>query len=73
MTASNARGLPFGIQLDAKIPMRDGVLLSADIYRSPTGGPFPTLLQRTPYDNQSDRELHEFVPRFVESGYAVVM
>ena len=73
MISSEARGLPFGIQLDAKIPMRDGVLLSADIYRPPTGGPFPTLLQRTPYDNQSARDLQEFVPRFVKSGYAVVM
>ena len=52
--------------------MRDGVRLSADIYMPNSGGPFPTLLIRTIYDNQSDRHL-EFTRRFVEAGYAVVM
>ena len=73
MTTFRAGGLPLTMQLDVKIPMRDGVLLSADIYLPPDGGPFPALLQRTPYDNQSARDLQEFVPRFVRSGYAVVM
>src|SRR5256885_9636005 len=33
-------------------PMRDGVLLSADVYLPPGPGPFPALLCRTIYDNQ---------------------
>ncbi|MEW6355115.1 MAG: CocE/NonD family hydrolase [Planctomycetota bacterium] len=34
-----------------KVPMRDGVTLSADIYMPDGPGPFPTILVRTPYDN----------------------
>ena len=37
--------------LDVKIPMRDGVKLSADIYFPVGDGPFPVILVRTPYDN----------------------
>jgi putative CocE/NonD family hydrolase len=63
---------PVRIQLDVKIPMRDGVLLSADIYRPPSGGPFPALLIRTIYDKQQARYV-AWTRRFVERGYAVVM
>ena len=34
--------------------MRDGVELSSDIYRPRAPGPFPTVLFRTPYSNNSD-------------------
>ena len=61
------------IQLDVKVPMRDGVLLSADIYLPVMEGPFPTLLLRTPYNNQAELYVREYVPRFVQDGYAVVM
>ena len=37
--------------LNVRIPMRDRVNLSADIYLPNEGGPFPVLLMRTPYDN----------------------
>ena len=60
------------IQIDVKVPMRDGVLLSTDVYRPKGAGPFPTLLLRTPYDNQADRFI-QWTQRFVERGYAVVM
>ena len=60
------------IRIDVKVPMRDGVLLSADIYLPTSGGPFPTLLVRTIYDNQQLRYV-EWARRFVESGYGVVM
>ena len=36
--------------------MRDGVLLSADIYRPPGRGKHPVLLVRTPYDKNSEGE-----------------
>ena len=39
--------------LDVKIPMRDGVQTSADIYFPEGDGPFPVILVRTPYDNMS--------------------
>src|SRR4051812_43986673 len=37
------------VQLDVPARMRDGVTLKADIYRPFSGGPWPTLLCRTPY------------------------
>lgn len=60
------------IQLDLKIPMRDGVNLYGALYRPTEGNKFPTLLLRTPYSTQHPR----YVPwalRFAQSGYAVVM
>ncbi|MCE5271996.1 CocE/NonD family hydrolase [bacterium] len=38
-------------EFDVKVPMRDGVLLSADVYRPDTAGTFPVILERTPYNN----------------------
>lgn len=38
-------------EFDARVPMRDGVELSADIYFPPEPGEYPAILQRTPYDN----------------------
>ena len=57
---------------DVKVPMRDGVNLSADIY-FPRGeqGPFPVILTRTPYDNMTDESLEagRFYP---QHGYVLV-
>ena len=63
---------PFRVRLDVKVPMRDGVLLSTDIYLPNAPGPFPTLLIRTIYDNQWDRYL-AWAMSFIEHGYAVAM
>ena len=63
---------PLDLQLDVRVPMRDGVFLSCDIYRPTVGAPFPTLLIRTIYDKQQDRYVG-WTRRFVERGYAVVM
>ena len=60
------------VNIDVRVPMRDGVDLSTDIYRPSGGGPFPTLLLRTIYDNQEPVYI-EWARRFVEAGYAVVM
>ncbi len=44
---------------DVMVPMRDGVRLATDIYRPATGeglpdrGPFPVILERTPYDKRA--------------------
>ncbi len=40
------------VKLETNVPvsMRDGVMLYADVYRLEGPGPFPVLLQRTPYD-----------------------
>ena len=42
------------MRLDVKVPTRDGVNLSADIYLPRAQGKFPTVLMRTPYDNNTD-------------------
>ena len=59
------------VKLDQAVMTRDGVRLSADLYLPAGHGPFPVLLVRTIYDNQAAGALR-WVPRFVESGYAVV-
>ena len=58
---------------NVKVPMRDGVRLSADIY-SPRGqsGLFPVLLVRTPYDNM-DETFIEHGEFFVQHGYVFVI
>jgi putative CocE/NonD family hydrolase len=44
-------------EVDVKIPMRDGALLSADIYRPDAEGRFPAVLVRTPYSNGTDANI----------------
>jgi uncharacterized protein len=41
------------IERGVTAPMRDGVILRADIYRPKDDGKFPVLLQRTPYDKNN--------------------
>ena len=46
--------LPAGVRAmyDVRVPMRDGVTLSADVFLpKDEPGPFPVILYRTPYDN----------------------
>ncbi len=56
-------------EFDVKIPMRDGVLLSADIYRPAGEGRYPVILERTPYNNYNPEAGYYFARR----GYAVVL
>lgn len=56
------------------IPMRDGIRLTADIYRPDTDQKVPVILSRTPYDKGSIRN-YDFTLnaiRAAEQGYAVV-
>ena len=41
------------IERNIEIPMRDGVLTRADLYRPDKDGPLPTILVRTPYDKSA--------------------
>src|SRR5207249_2870331 len=60
------------LMLDLRVPMRDAVELSADLYLPPTGeGPWPTILQRTPYDNTNPLWVNIAV-YFAKGGYAFV-
>jgi len=59
------------VERNVAVPMRDGVNLYADVYRPAGDGPFPTLLERSPYD-KSSLNLGQLYLRAVERGYAVV-
>jgi predicted acyl esterase len=57
--------------LDLPVPMRDGVHLSANVFRPGEPGRYPTILVRTPYGKG-----HDIAPQyqaFVERGYTVVV
>ena len=53
--------------------MRDGVRLSADIYRPSTIERVPVILVRTPYDKDRYAEYSSFPRSAAESGYAVIV
>ena len=63
------------LDTDVAIPMRDGTVLRADIYRPAAPGPFPLLLQRTPYDKGAllTKSLILDVLRATLNGFAVVI
>lgn len=53
-----------------KVPMRDGVELSADVYRPKAEGRFPVIVVRTPYK----KEMNELDGRFhARRGYVMVV
>jgi putative CocE/NonD family hydrolase len=54
------------------VPMQDGTTLYADVYRPSGPGPYPTLLQRTPYDRDG-RVMLGFILRANGAGYAVMI
>jgi len=60
-------------EFNAAVPMRDGVVLRADIMRPETGGPFPTLVYRTPYGKTDAETAYATFRKAVERGYAVVI
>jgi len=58
---------------DALVPMRDGVVLRADVWRPQGPGPFPVLVYRTPYGKSAAQSEYTIFGKAVERGYAVVM
>ena len=63
-----------GVRLEKNVPgrMRDGVLLRADVYRPVGAGPWPALLQRTPY-SKNDRDAARRFSAIAARGYVVVV
>ncbi|HEX7500350.1 MAG TPA: CocE/NonD family hydrolase [Polyangia bacterium] len=61
------------LERNVDVPMRDGVMLRADLLRPGGPGPFPTLLYRTPYDKEQERRDHSTFKRALERGYALVV
>jgi predicted acyl esterase len=50
MGTETAARTPMTVERDIMVPARDGVGLATDVYRPPGIGPFPAILERTPYD-----------------------
>ena len=63
---------PVDTLVDAKVPMRDGVNLSTDIYLPRGAGRVPTVLMRTPYGNNGEPMI-EKGRRLANDGYACVI
>ncbi len=59
------------VERNVAVPMRDGVNLYADVHRPAGPGPFPTIMERSPYD-KSALGHGQLTLRAVERGYAVV-
>ena len=59
------------VEIDVKVPMRDGVALSADIYRPDAEGKFPAILIRTPYNNNTEAAIVQS-RFFAERGYVMI-
>ena len=57
---------------DQRVPTRDGIELSADVYLPLAGGSFPTIVQWTPYESTRERFIAWGV-YFARRGYAAVV
>src|SRR5229473_3161635 len=60
-------------QPDVGVPMRDGVVLRADILLPGAEGQFPALIYRTPYGKQFALQEYKTFEKAVARGYAVVV
>jgi len=58
-------------ELDVRVPMRDGVLLSTNVYRPDAPGKLPVLLMRSPYGNGGAENTEAAYA--VSRGYIVVL
>lgn len=57
-------------EMDVKVPMRDGIQLSTNVYRPNEPGKYPVLLRRTPYGNGGPGNSE--AKFYVERGYVFV-
>jgi uncharacterized protein len=57
---------------DQRVPMRDGISISADVYLPIGGSSLPTIVQWTPYESTRERFISWGV-WFAERGYAAVV
>ena len=62
------------IERNMDVPMRDGTILRADVWRPDADGRFPVLIERTPYDKGGSSESNLGAGEFYAShGYVVVI
>jgi hypothetical protein len=64
---------PMRVDTGVAVPMRDGIVLRADLYRPAGEGRFPVLVYRTPYDRTDTAGGSSLVRAAVSRGYAVVL
>src|SRR5947208_1051511 len=55
------------VERDVAVPMRDGTILRANVFRLAEQGPFPVLVMRTPYGKPAKAD-----EPMVRAGYIVV-
>ncbi|MBI4446569.1 MAG: CocE/NonD family hydrolase [Acidobacteria bacterium] len=56
---------------EVEVTMRDGAKLAADLYLPEAPGPFPVIIERTPYNKNNCK--WSSAPYFAERGYAVLI
>ena len=61
------------ISKDVPVPMRDGIVLRADILLPAEAGRFPTLIYRTPYNKELALQEYKTFEKAVARGYAVIV
>jgi uncharacterized protein len=69
------QGMNIKIMYNVPIPMRDGAILYADIYRPDDDKPYPAIVNRTPYLKDGTGHLSGYVRahRMAGQGYNVVI
>ena len=61
-------------EFDVRMPMRDGITLSADIWRPETGRQYPAILVRTPYlKTEKQVRYPEYGKYFASHGYVYIV
>src|ERR1700730_15234292 len=65
------------VERDVAVPMRDGTLLRADVFRAwrqgrPVDTPAPTILVRTTYDKERAQDTRD-AGQFVRNGYVFII
>ena len=61
------------IERNKAVPMRDGVILYADVYRPAKPGQYPVIVTRTPYGLQREGVHHERMIKFAQRGYVAIV
>ncbi len=60
------------IDFDVRVPMRDTVTLSADVYRPAAEGRYPVLLYRTPYNERVEPTATERGVYYARNGFVSI-
>lgn len=74
LTGEAVAALRWCMTRDVEVPMRDGVILRANLWRQSSYGRFPALIFRTPYSkDEGDPDNERTFQHAVDRGYAVLV